>query len=54
MNCHDLLAITCALMKVRQGHIAGIESLIESSVQRMKFSTKIPHLHKAQSRWQQL
>jgi hypothetical protein len=46
--------ITCALMKVWQCHIAGRESLIESSVQRMKFSAKIPHLHKAQSRWPQL
>jgi hypothetical protein len=37
--------ITCALMKVWQRHIAGTESLIESSVQRMKFISKIPHIH---------
>ena len=41
-------------MKVRQRHIAGRESLIESSVQRMKFSAKIPHLHKAQARYGQV
>ena len=41
-------------MKVWQCHIAGRESLIESSVQRMKFSAKIPPLHKAQARYWQI
>jgi hypothetical protein len=36
-----------------QGHIAGAESLIGSSVQRMKFSAKIPLHLKAQARYPQ-
>jgi hypothetical protein len=41
-------------MKVWQRHIVGRESLIGSSVQRMRFITKIPHLNKAQNRCEQL
>jgi hypothetical protein len=40
-------------MKVWQRHIAGRESLIESLVQRIRFSAKNPHLHKAQARYLQ-
>ncbi len=37
-------------MKVWQRHNLGRESLIGSSVQRMRFITKIPLHHKAQQR----
>ncbi len=34
-----------------QCHITGAESQIGSSVQRMRFSAKIPPLHKGQARY---
>jgi hypothetical protein len=41
-------------MKVWQRHIAERESLLGSSVQRMKLSAKIPLLHKAKARYSEI